>query len=304
MTASFSNPPPLPAWLEAELPFARRVFSDGGHRMHFVDHGQGRAVLVLHGNPTWCYLWRKVIRLLEDENVRVIAPDLIGLGLSSKPRDLAIHTLDFHAARVTALIEALDLEDLTIAGQDWGGPISAVAAARNAERVRGAVFANTAIRVPTRPPRVTAFHRFSRLPGISDLAFRVLNLPVRLLHWAQGDRSSIGPRQRRAYRYPVRRFRDRAAPLALARLVPSRLDDPTYETLREADDWARSFAGPVRLVWGMRDPILGRSVHAMRKLFPSAHVTETEAGHFLQEEVPDQVASAILEAAGGGASKR
>lgn len=298
------DPPPLPAWLEAELPFDRRVLEDGGHRMHFVDHGEGPPVLLLHGNPTWCYLWRKVIRLLVDANVRVIAPDLIGLGLSSKPRDLAVHTLDFHAARISALIEALDLEDLTVAGQDWGGPIVAVATARNAGRVHGAVFANTAIRVPTRPPRVTAFHRFSRIPLVSDLVFRGFNLPAGQLQWAQGDRTSIGRAERRAYRYPLRRFRDRAAPLALARLVPASLDDPTYRTLQEADDWARSFAGPVRLVWGRRDPILGRSVHGMRQLFPNAPVTETTAGHFLQEEVPDALANAILDAAGGGTSKR
>ncbi len=248
MTSRSRALPPLPSWLEEQLPFNRRLFTDGDHSVHFIDQGDGPPVLLQHGNPTWCYLWRKVIPLLVDRGVRVIAPDLVGLGLSSKPRKLATHTLDFHANRISALVEALDLQNLTVVGQDWGGPIAAVTAARNSQRIHGAVFANTAIRVPTKPPRVTAFHRFSRAPVVSDLAFRVLNYPVKKMYLVQGDRSSIGPEELRAYRYPLRRFRDRAAPLALARLVGGDLESPVYDGLREVQDWAQSFAGNVRLV--------------------------------------------------------
>jgi haloalkane dehalogenase len=270
------------------------VFADGDHTIHFVDEGEGAPILLLHGNPTWSFLWRKVIRILARENVRIIAPDLVGLGLSSKPRDLRIHTLDFHANRISSLVEALDLDDITIAAQDMGGPIIAVMAGRNRQRIRGAVFSNTAIRVPSRPPRRTAFHRFSHMPLVSDLVFRVFNFPIPTLHLAQGDRRSIGRTERRAYRWPLRRIKDRTAPLALARLVPQTLDNPTIQTLKEAGDWAQSFTGPVSLVWGMRDPILGRSLRGNKKLFPDAAVVETEAGHFLQEEVPEELAEAIL----------
>jgi haloalkane dehalogenase len=299
VTSDFLPPPQLPPWLSEELPFDRRVFADGNHAIHFIDEGDSPPVLLLHGNPTWSFLWRKVIRILARENVRVIAPDLVGLGLSSKPRDPRIHTLDFHANRISALVEALDLDDITIAGQDWGGPIVAVTAARNRQRIRGAVFSNTAIRVPSRPPRKTAFHRFSHMPLVSDLFFRVFNFPVPFLGFAQGDRKSIGRRERRAYRWPLRRIKDRTAPLALTRLVPQTLDSPTIQTLKEAEDWARSFAGPVSLVWGMRDPILGRSLRGAKKLFPQASVVETDAGHFLQEEVPEELAAAILRAVSG-----
>ena len=83
----------------------------------------------------------------------------------------------------------------------------------------------------------------------------------------------------------------------MTRLVPQTLDSPALQTLREADDWARSFTGPVQLVWGMRDPILGRALKGTRELFPDAGVVETDAGHFLQEEVPERLAEAILGAA-------
>jgi len=294
MNSEFLPPPPLPPWLSEQLPFNRRVFNDGDHSIHFVDEGEGAPVLLLHGNPTWSFLWRKVIRILARENVRIIAPDLVGLGLSSKPRDPRTHTLNFHANRISALVEALDLDDITIAAQDWGGPIIAVMAARNRERIHGAVFSNTAIRVPYRSPRRTAFHRFSHVPVVSDLVFRGLIFPIPILHLAQGDRTSIGRSERRAYRWPFRAFRDRVAPLALARLVPQSIDSPAFRTLREADSWARSFPGPVRLVWGMRDPILGRALRGVKELFPNATVFETEAGHFLQEEVPEDLAEAIL----------
>ena len=295
---SFLPPPTLPAWLQDELPFNRRVFADGEHAIHFIDEGSGPPVLLQHGNPTWSFLWRKVIRILSQKGVRVIAPDLVGLGLSDKPRDLRVHTLDFHAGRISALVAALDLEDITIAGQDWGGPIIAVTAARNPQRVRGVVFATSAIRVPRRPPRATPFHRLSHMPLVSDLIFRIFNFPVPVLHQVQGDRSSIGPLERRAYRYPLRAVRDRVAPLALARLVPTSLGSPTLQTMQEAEDWARSFSGPARLVWGMRDPILGRSINRIKKLFPDAEVAETDAGHFLQEEVPEELAAAVLQVVG------
>lgn len=295
---TFEVAPGLPDWITDQFPYARRVFRNGPHAIHFVDEGSGPVVLLQHGNPTWCYLWRRVIARLIPGGVRIIAPDLIGLGLSSKPRDPAVHTLEFHANQISALAGALQLDSITIVGQDWGGPIVGLLAARHPEWVRGAVFANTSLAQPTKPPRVTPFHRFANMPVISDLAFKRLLFPVPILQKVQGDPASIGREQKKAYRYPLRKYADRVAPLALARMVPLNLEHPTIKSLGEVEAWARGFGGPVRLVWGMKDPILGPSLKKMRALFPAAPVVETQAGHFLQEEVPMVLAEAILEVAG------
>lgn len=296
MTRNFADAEPLPDWLAPQLPFRRRVYTGGDYKIHFIDEGEGVPVVLQHGNPMWCYLWRKVIRLLLDgpAPVRVIAPDLIGLGLSDKPRDPSVHTLPFHGEQISGLLQALELDPFVVVGQDWGGPIVAYAASLNAGRVRGAVFANTALAAPTKPPRVTMFHRFSGWPVLPEILFRGFNFPIPILHRVQGDPASLGPAEKRAYKWPLRKMRDRVAPLALARMVPTSLGHPSVEPMRRVDAWAREFPGPTELVWGMKDPILGKSVYRTRKLLPNAPVLETQAGHFLQEEVPSELAEAIL----------
>lgn len=284
----------------SELPsFITRLFPHRSNfvplrfgRMHYVDEGSGRPVLLLHGNPTWSFLYRKVIAGLAGAGVRVVAPDLIGLGLSDKPRALSAHTLRRHGESLLEFVQALDLRDVVLGVQDWGGPIGAWMAARAGGRVTGLVVMNTSLLRPERF-RTTAFHRFSRLPLVSDVAFRLFNFPVPVLGRTQGDPASISGDVARAYAWPLRHVRDRAAPLALARMVPHRPEHPTVAELTEGDAWARSFQGPVELVWGMRDPILGRALRRHREAFPRARVTETTAGHFLQEEVPEDIIAAL-----------
>lgn len=284
--------PPLPGWLREAMPFMRRVVQLDEYRVHFVDEGAGFPVLMLHGNPTWSFLWRKVIARLAP-GFRCIVPDLVGLGLSDKPRPVKAHSFAMHAEVLRQFVEALNLERFIIVGQDWGGPIVATAGVHFPERVVGAVFGNTTILPPHQRLRATWFHRFSHMPVISTLAFRGFNFPVPILHKVQGDPTSIGKLEQRAYRYPLRRWRDRAAPLALARMVPNRFDHPTVELLKQCEAWAQGFDGPAALVWGLRDPILGRSLKRMQGAFPQARITETQAGHFLQEEVPDELAEAV-----------
>jgi haloalkane dehalogenase len=299
--AHFAAGPELPQFLVPLFPFNRQVLNlagdrNAGHRLHFVEAGpsDARSVLLLHGNPTWSFLWRRVIEDLDE--LRCVAPDLLGLGLSDRLPHLGDHTVDRHADSIVELAESLDLRGVILVGQDWGGPIIAAAAARIPERIAGVVLANTAVVLPRRL-RGTAFHRFSRVPVLSDIVFRVFGFPLKSLHRAQGDPDSISGVVARAYLWPFKRISDRVAPLALARMVPNGPNHPSVPALERGQEWLLGFRGPTALVWGTRDPILGRALSRHQKRLPEAIVRTTEAGHFLQEEVPEVLAQAIREVA-------
>jgi haloalkane dehalogenase len=139
------------------------------------------------------------------------------------------------------------------------------------------------------------FHRLSQLPVVSTLLFRELGFPLGVLHTAQGDRSSIRGEVARAYRWPLARRADRAAPLALARMVPDSHHHRSVPALEVTAELFRTIQVPIHLVWGKRDPILGRVLNHLMRERPDAIVTKTGAGHFLQEEVPGELATAILD---------
>lgn len=294
MLERFEQPPDLPSWIERDHPFERRAAIVSGRRIHFVDQGDGPTVLLVHGNPTWSYLWRKVLKRLLAAGYRVVAPDLMGLGLSEKPCGLEEHTLERHVGLIARLVDALELDDFVVVGQDWGGPISAGTAMWHAPRVRGLVFGNTAVVKPREKIGTTPFHTFSRMPLISDLVFRGLAFPIPVMSTTQGNPASIGLAQMAAYYWPLRRPWERSAPLALARMVPSSRYHPSVPLLDAIGEWVESFEGPIELVWGTKDPILGRALRRHRRRLPHARVTETEAGHFLQEEVPNELTDAII----------
>ncbi len=282
----------LPAFITRLFPYRSHFATTRFGRMHYADEGTGRPVLLLHGNPTWSFLYRKVIAALAGGPYRVVVPDLIGLGLSDKPRELSAHTLRRHGESLLEFVEGLDLRNIVLGVQDWGGPIGAWMAARAGGRVTGLVVMNTSLLAP-KSFRTTPFHRFSQMPLVSDVAFRLFNYPLPLLGRAQGDPSSISGDVAKAYAWPLRRVADRAAPLALARMVPNHPEHPSMAEVTAGDAWARAFPGPVELVWGVKDPILGRTLRRHREAFPRARVTERPAGHFLQEEVPEDIAAAI-----------
>ncbi len=287
--------PDLPDWLAPELPFERYCVTVGGHSMHVMEAGDptGRPVLLVHGNPTWGYLYRRVAAALEGSGLRLVMPDMIGLGLSDKPTDASVHTLPNHGGWMGELIDALDLRDLIFVGQDWGGPVGLLPLADRPERAAGLVILNTVIGPPKPGFKPTFFHRFARWPLISWMSFRVLQFPQVVLHSAQGDKASIRNKTAMAYVWPLRRYRDRVAPLALARMVPDSLEHPSIAPLERCRAFVEGFEGPAAIVWGDKDPILGRLRRRTERALPDAPVTATEAGHFLQEEVPDEIAAAI-----------
>jgi pimeloyl-ACP methyl ester carboxylesterase len=285
--------PPIPPWLSAMLPFERYVLAVGGHRLHLMERpGAGRPVLLLHGNPTWGFLWRKVAAELADTDLRLVMPDLLGLGLSDRVPD-SFHTIENHATAIGSLVEALDLRGLVLVVQDWGGPIGLRALADRRDRLAGMVVLNTVVGPPGEGFRPTSFHRFARRPIRSFVAFRLLGFPQRRLDLAQGDRSSIRGEVARAYRWPLRGLARNAAPLALARMVPDSLEHAAIPALKTCQELAESFTGPTAIVWGDRDPVLGRARERVASMLPRAPVTRTHAGHFLQEEVPREIAAAI-----------
>lgn len=293
-------PPPLPGWLARMFPsgMRRSLVDVGGARMHVAEWGTGRPVLMVHGNPSWSFLYRKVVRELQGQPFRLVVPDLVGLGCSDKPRDASLHTIENHSRWLGALVDQLDLRDLIFVGQDWGGPIGLHALGTRLDRVSGMVILNTVTGPPRSDFRATAFHRFARMPIVSDLVFR-LGFPQNTMTLAQGDKTSILGRTALGYWWPLRHLSDRTAPLALARMVPDSMDHPSIPPLREVEKAVTRFDGPIAIVWGDRDPVLGRVIGHMQRLLPHASVTRTSGGHFLQEEVPVEIAAAIRKVAQG-----
>jgi haloalkane dehalogenase len=274
------------------VPFHRYRIEAGGYRHSVMEVGEGRPVLCVHGNPAWGFLYRKVAMALTDHPVRVIMPDLVGLGFSDRP-DLP-HTLENHIRWLGSLIDALELDDLIMVVQDWGGAIGVGAMIKRPDRLTGLVVLNTALSEPRPDFKATTFHRFGQLPVISDFTYRVLGFPQIALGFAQGDRGSINGKVRRAYRYPLRNRLQNQAPLALTRMVPDSMDHPSVPTLRRVGEFVRTYRGPAEIVWGDRDPVLGRVRNHISRMIPHAPVTRTQAGHFLQEEVPHEIAAAVV----------
>ena len=296
---------PFPSWIAEQLPPGWRssMHATGDQKMHVLEWGPatGPAIVLLHGNPTWGFLWRKVVaairRRADGDELRLIVPDLIGLGLSSKP-PIEAHTLEHHGQWLGTVLDEIVPGPLVLVAQDWGGPIGLLAMASRLSRLKGLVLGNTAVSPPAPNFKPTLFHRLSQMPGASDLLFVRLGFPLRQLHLSQGDRSTIRGDVAKAYRWPLASRGDRAAPLALARMVPSSVDQhPSIPALQVTDQVFESVKVPIAIVWGTKDPILGRVVNHLERKRPDAKVTRTDAGHFLQEEVPDQLADAIFDVA-------
>ena len=265
-----------------------------GIKIHVLEVGQGYPVYLQHGNPTSGLLYRKVAAMLPLHRVRVIMPTMVGLGYSTKI-PASEHTLDNHMRWMNRVLTTLELTEAVYAGQDWGGPVGMGALSLSPGVLKGAVVMNTGFRAPRAPMDLSRAHALVKTPLVGELVVEAMS-PVFFTRLAQvqGDPATISPRVMDLYRRPLEDSGNAKATLALMRMVADGPDHASSPALRHIERYVEGLDIPVELVWGMNDPILGRGLPLMQKMFPTAPVIETEAGHFLQEEVPEIIAAALL----------
>lgn len=276
------------------FPFESRWFDGAGPRVHFVDEGTGPAVVMFHGNPTWSFLYRKVILALRD-GFRCVAVDYPGFGLSERPNGYG-YTAAEHAAVIGKLVDHLQLDGFIVVGQDWGGPIGMTVAMERAGRVSGMVFANTWY-WPAQGS-LTVFSLVMSSPPMQWLILR-RNFFVNAImprSVARGLEPAVFETYQKAQPSPESRRGVAEFPRQIRRARPllSRLASEAPKALH---------GKPMELVWAMKDPAFGREKVIERWLrdFPQARVTRLpDANHYVQEDAPEALAAAVERAAVGG----
>lgn len=274
-------------------PYASRRFDLGGLRYAYVDEGPREAapLLFVHGNPTWSFAWRNLIKELSQEH-RCIAVDHIGCGLSDKPQQYP-YTLDQHIRNLCALIESLDLRNVTLVAHDWGGCIGMGAAGRMPDRFSRFVLMNTAAFRSTRMPFRIAVCRW---PVLGAIGVRGLNLFARAALTMAVNKRTLSPDVRRGLLAPYNSWGHRVAIHRFVQDIPLSAEHPSYGTLVGVEESLARLAGkPMLLAWGMRDWCFTPAFLAeWRQRFPAAEVVEFgEAGHYLFEEEPEGLAAAV-----------
>ena len=264
-----------------------------GIKVHVLEVGSGFPVLLQHGNPTSGFLYRKVAAELPRDRVRLIMPTLVGLGFSSKV-PASWHTLENHMRWINGVLVQLRLNELVYVGQDWGGPVGMGALALSPGLLKGAVPMNTGFNAPRVQQDLSSAHATVKTPVVGELLLELFVSLFDQLPNVQGDPASIPPEVSDLYGRPVLESGNRKAPLALMRMVPDGPEHPSAEQMRFIETYVGGLNIPAEIVWGMRDPILAAGLPLMEQNFPGAPVTRTEAGHFLQEEVPAEIAAALL----------
>lgn len=268
-----------------------------GIKVHVLEVGSGYPLFLQHGNPTSGFLYRKIAHELPTERVRVIMPTLVGLGFSSKV-PVSEHTLDNHVRWLNSVLRQLKLKELVYVGQDWGGPTGMGALALSPGLLKGAVLLNTGFAAPTGPMELSPAHAAVRTPVMGELMINIIGSIFEALPNVQGDPDSIPHDIQALYGKPVVDSGNSKAPLAMMRMVPDGVDHPSVPAQRKVEQYVRSLDIPAEIIWGMNDPILAKGLAGMKEFFPNAPVTETKAGHFLQEEVPVEIAAAIMRVVG------
>lgn len=260
-------------------------------RMHYVDEGSGPAVLLLHGEPSWSYLYRKMIPVLVAGGLRAIAPDLIGFGRSDKPAVRTDYTYERHVEWMKAFVTAIDVEDATLVGQDWGGLIGLRVVAEDPDRFDRVVAANTFLPTGESHPGVAflAWQKFSQeVPEFT--VGRIVN---------GGCATDLPPEVIAAYDapFPDESYKEGARQFPL--LVPTSPEDPAAPANRKAWDVLSQWDKPFLTAFSDRDPITAGADAALRERVPGCagqpHTTIEGGGHFLQEDCGEELARVVVE---------
>lgn len=303
-----------------EYPFTSRFATIDGIRLHYLDEGEGPVVWMMHGMPTWSYLYRKLIPPLVRAGYRCFVPDLMGFGLSGKSDDEHAHSVQRYVALMTGLIELLGLRDIVVMGQDWGGPISLRYAIEHRDNVRGLVILNTFVQ------RFPANRRERRqrdiitcpLPKVYNFLFKngafssfvVKRLDVFRkfvwLGWKSGNpskalgagfRRPVDPRAMANYLEPHKAPEMRAALAAFAKLIPDRADHPNAAYIDAIRAELERWEVPALVVWPDGDmawkPDEGKRIARMLQR-GEFHLVRN-AGHYLQEDAGEELAERVLQ---------
>lgn len=272
--------------------FSPNFVDIGGLRVHYVDEGprDGDTILLLHGEPSWSYLYRFMIPPLRDAGLRVIAPDLIGFGKSDKPGRKSDYSYAIHVAWMHSFIEALDLQQITLFCQDWGSLIGLRVAAENDHRFARIALGNGGL--PTgdqqMPKAFAVWRAFARCSPWFPVG-RIVQ---------QGTVTELPAAVVAAYDAPFPSARYKAAARAFPVLVPIRPDDPASAANRAAWQLFRQWQKPFLTCFSNRDPITRGGEVAWQESVPGAkrceHVKIRNAGHFLQEDKGPELAAVLL----------
>ncbi len=289
----------LPDVARAQWPFGPRFARVNGWRMHYVDEGAGDPIVLLHGNPTWGFLYRAFVAPLTEAGYRVIIPDMIGFGLSEKPSRESAHSLDGHIANLTALLRKLDVQRATLVCHDWGGPTGLGFAFSNPMRVRALVLMSTwGWPLPPAEFHTRIFPwRTMHAPLIGPyLLGRHNALAGRGIYLSVVDRQRFASRAMPVYGAVLPDPASRLLTWVWPRWIP--LDDAARAMQRFVwlEQRLRACTLPALLVWGREDDVFAPAIFAKRfkQLLPQAEGPHLVTGrHFLQEDSGPEIAAHI-----------
>jgi haloalkane dehalogenase len=290
---------PLPAAFRAQWHYLPRYADVNGWRMHYVDEGEGDAVVLLHGNPTWGYLYRDMIGPLVNSGRRVIVPDMIGFGLSEKPVREQAHSLDGHTANLTALMRQLDLKRITLVCHDWGGPTGLSFAMSNPHRVRALTIMSTwAWPLPPAEFHTRIFPwRMMHAPLVGPyLLGRHRALAGRGIYLSVVDRERFAGNAQGAYEAVLPDPASRLLTWVWPRWIP--LDDNAraFKRFQWLERELSRSKLPTLIVWGREDEVFDAATFSSRfkQMLPHAEGPRLVTGrHFLQEDSGPEIADLI-----------